>query len=48
MNTFPHFTMPIKVVGQKEAMDIHFVALFSEKQGAVPLLLLHGWPGINP
>lgn len=26
-------------------MSIHFVALFSEKEDAVPIVLLHGWPG---
>ncbi|KAK5459550.1 hypothetical protein LTS15_003679 [Exophiala xenobiotica] len=26
-------------------MDIHFVALFSQRHDAIPLLLLHGWPG---
>ncbi|KJX98269.1 hypothetical protein TI39_contig422g00002 [Zymoseptoria brevis] len=25
--------------------DIHFIALFSKKADAAPLLLLHGWPG---
>jgi hypothetical protein len=28
-----------------EGITIHFVGLFSEKKDAVPLLLLHGWPG---
>ena len=26
-------------------MDIHFVALFSQKPDAIPVILLHGWPG---
>jgi hypothetical protein len=30
---------------EKEVHKIHFVALFSEKHDAVPLVLLHGWPG---
>ena len=25
--------------------DVHFVALFSEKPDAIPILMLHGWPG---
>lgn len=29
-----------------EGRDVHFVALFSEKPDAVPLLLSHGWPGM--
>jgi microsomal epoxide hydrolase len=39
INSFPQFTTDI------EDIDIHFVALFSEKKNAVPILLLHGWPG---
>jgi microsomal epoxide hydrolase len=27
------------------SFDIHFVALFSERKDAVPILMLHGWPG---
>jgi pimeloyl-ACP methyl ester carboxylesterase len=26
-------------------LNIHFVALFSEKPGAIPVALFHGWPG---
>ena len=26
-------------------MTIHFVGLFSEKKDAIPILLIHGWPG---
>ncbi|KAJ5624140.1 Alpha/Beta hydrolase protein [Penicillium lagena] len=39
INSFPQFTTNI------EGIEIHFVALFSEKKNAVPILLLHGWPG---
>lgn len=28
-----------------EDTDIHFLALFSERHDAVPVILLHGWPG---
>lgn len=28
-----------------EDLTIHFVGLFSEKKDAVPIILLHGWPG---
>jgi microsomal epoxide hydrolase len=41
INTFPQFVTDI------EGMTIHFVGLFSEKKDAVPLLLLHGWPGMS-
>ncbi|KAE8146618.1 alpha/beta-hydrolase [Aspergillus avenaceus] len=40
INSFPHFTYEI------EGLDVHFVALFSEKQDATPILFIHGWPGI--
>jgi microsomal epoxide hydrolase len=35
--------VPIEHRGK--TLDIHFVALFSQKNDAPPLLLLHGWPG---
>ena len=30
---------------EKRKHKVHFAALFSHRQDAVPLLLLHGWPG---
>jgi len=39
LNAFPNYKLKI---GET---DVHFLALFSEKPDAVPLLLLHGWPG---
>jgi microsomal epoxide hydrolase len=39
INSFPNYTMKI------EDVDVHFVALFSEKKDAVPLIFMHGWPG---
>lgn len=39
INSFPQYTTEI------EGLRIHFVALFSKRKDAVPLLLLHGWPG---
>ncbi|KAK5988415.1 Putative epoxide hydrolase [Cladobotryum mycophilum] len=44
LNGFPHFVSPIKDDDGK-VYDIHFVALFSKRKDAVPLLALHGWPG---
>ncbi|SMQ45574.1 unnamed protein product [Zymoseptoria tritici ST99CH_3D7] len=50
INSYPNFTVPI--VDKNEdghgtgfVFDIHFIALFSKKSDAAPLLLLHGWPG---
>ncbi|CDM31988.1 hypothetical protein DTO013E5_9654 [Penicillium roqueforti] len=39
INSFPQYTMEV------EDLTIHFVGLFSEKKDAVPIILLHGWPG---
>lgn len=39
INGFPQWTTEI------EDMAIHFVGLFSEKKDAIPILLIHGWPG---
>ncbi|KAE8382861.1 Alpha/Beta hydrolase protein [Aspergillus bertholletiae] len=39
INDFPQFTAEI------EDIQLHFAALFSEKPDAVPIVLLHGWPG---
>lgn len=37
------FTMPI-IQGDEE-LDMHFVWHKSEREGALPLLIQHGWPG---
>jgi microsomal epoxide hydrolase len=43
MNSFPHFKASIKdTLGN---FDVHFVALFSKREDALPILFLHGWPG---
>ncbi|RDW86741.1 epoxide hydrolase family protein [Aspergillus mulundensis] len=39
VNCFPQYTTEI------EGLTIHFAALFSEKTDAIPIVLLHGWPG---
>ncbi|KAK3111648.1 hypothetical protein LTR53_012889 [Teratosphaeriaceae sp. CCFEE 6253] len=43
INSFPNFTAPVEDDGFN--LQVHFVALFSNKPEAVPLLLVHGWPG---
>lgn len=43
INSFPNYTLPVKVKG--EEINLHFVALFSDKEDAVPLVFSHGWPG---
>lgn len=39
MNQWPHFTTKIK------DQDIHFVHAKSDQPDAIPILLIHGWPG---
>lgn len=38
---FKHFTVDI------EGATVHFVHEISERNDAVPLILLHGWPGAS-
>ena len=44
INSFPNYTTPIND-DDGENLSIHFVALFSHKADAVPIMFLHGWPG---
>jgi hypothetical protein len=39
INSFSNYKMQI------EDVDLHFVALFSEKKDAIPIIFMHGWPG---
>ena len=41
INSYPNFTTQIDEDGF--TFNVHFIALFSQKPDAVPLLLLHGW-----
>jgi microsomal epoxide hydrolase len=45
INGYPNFTVPVQDAETGFTFDIHFLALFSKKTDAVPVLLLHGWPG---
>jgi microsomal epoxide hydrolase len=45
INGYPNFTVPVQDAETGFTFDIHFLALFSKKADAVPVLLLHGWPG---
>ncbi|KAF5006726.1 hypothetical protein FDECE_6903 [Fusarium decemcellulare] len=44
INSYPNFKMTIRDSASGE-LNIHFVALFSQKMDAVPIIFLHGWPG---
>jgi pimeloyl-ACP methyl ester carboxylesterase len=39
INAFPHYLTEI------EAIDIHFLHAKSARKDAIPLLMIHGWPG---
>jgi pimeloyl-ACP methyl ester carboxylesterase len=39
LNALPHFTTEI------DGLDIHFIHVRSEHDGALPLVISHGWPG---
>ncbi|KAH7379160.1 Alpha/Beta hydrolase protein [Phaeosphaeria sp. MPI-PUGE-AT-0046c] len=43
INGLPNFKIPIQE--KNDTFDVHFVALFSQRSDAIPILLLHGWPG---
>lgn len=44
INTFPNFEVQLHDA-QCGDFTIHFAALFSRKADAVPVLMMHGWPG---
>lgn len=43
INSFPNYMISIEE--EKDNVDLHFVGLFSKKENAIPIVLLHGWPG---
>ncbi|EXJ82861.1 hypothetical protein A1O3_06676 [Capronia epimyces CBS 606.96] len=45
INSFPNYQTAVTDEAGRD-YNIHFVALFSEKPDAIPIVLLHGWPGI--
>ena len=47
VNTLPNYTARVSPPGRAElgSVDLHFVHVKSTHANAIPLLLLHGWPG---
>ena len=48
LNAFPQFKITMTANGDGDHHHpyvIHFLALFSSNPSAIPILLLHGWPG---
>ncbi|KAI2620682.1 Alpha/Beta hydrolase protein [Hypomontagnella submonticulosa] len=44
INSFPNFKATVEDAGGN-AIEIQFLALFSEKPDAIPIAFFHGWPG---
>ena len=44
INSFPNFIVPTKAK-DGDTYIVHFAPLFSENADAMPVCLLHGWPG---
>ncbi|GKU09059.1 unnamed protein product [Fusarium langsethiae] len=43
INSYNHWIVPVQ--DTKGVFDVHFTGLFSKKSDAVPLVMVHGWPG---
>lgn len=43
INSFPNYKAKLEHKGHSH--DVHFIALFSKKKDAVPIIMTHGWPG---
>ena len=44
INSFPNFKASVKDA-EGNAIELQFLALFSEKPDAIPIAFFHGWPG---
>lgn len=44
VNAFPNFKAQVDNT-EGNAVEVHFIALFSNKADAKPIICLHGWPG---
>lgn len=44
INSFPNFTASVRD-DDGTTIDVHFLALFSERSDAIPIAFFHGWPG---
>lgn len=43
INSFPNYKILIE--DAQGDVDLHFIGLFSQKEDAIPIVFLHGWPG---
>ncbi|KAK4452561.1 putative epoxide hydrolase [Podospora aff. communis PSN243] len=47
LNSFPNFMINVTTTSpsNKQDFNLHFAALFSKNESAIPVILMHGWPG---
>ncbi|KAK3399499.1 Alpha/Beta hydrolase protein [Sordaria brevicollis] len=45
INSFPQFTQTVVGPTSGQTFNLHFAALFSSREDAIPVILMHGWPG---
>lgn len=45
VNAFPNFKTKVHAPSEDTTSEIHFVALFSNRTNATPVIFMHGWPG---
>lgn len=44
INSFPNYTVDV-TDDDGAVVNMHFIALFSDKEDAIPIVFFHGWPG---
>ncbi|KAK3360630.1 Alpha/Beta hydrolase protein [Lasiosphaeria hispida] len=44
-NSFPNFKINVTTPSDGQLFELHFAALFSKNDTAIPVTFLHGWPG---
>lgn len=45
INSFPQYKQTVVGPTSGQTFDLHFAALFSEREDAIPVIFMHGWPG---
>ena len=48
INAWPNYAVRMKLTeeeGDLETIDLHFIHVRSSRPDAIPLMMLHGWPG---
>ncbi|CCC11562.1 unnamed protein product [Sordaria macrospora k-hell] len=45
INSFPQYKQTVVGPTSNQTFDLHFAALFSRREDAIPVIFMHGWPG---